>query len=137
MFLTAEPLVKEPTQEEMEKAIGNLKTNKAPGEDIIAELIKNSSWELKKRLYALICKIWRDEKMPDDWKIVLIIPLFKKGDKMKCENYRGITLLNVAYKMLSTGTVERVLRRDFGRVPVWFQTTKRNSGSNICSKADT
>jgi hypothetical protein len=40
VFLTAEPLVKEPTQEEKEKVIGNLKTNKAPGEeDIIAELI--------------------------------------------------------------------------------------------------
>jgi hypothetical protein len=51
----------------MEKVIGNLKTNTAPGEDdIIAELIKNASRELKKRLYALICKIRKDEKMPDD-----------------------------------------------------------------------
>ena len=33
VFLTAEPLVKEPFQEEMEKAICNLKTNKTPGED--------------------------------------------------------------------------------------------------------
>ena len=82
VFLTAEPFVKEQSQEEMEEAICNLKINKAPGEDdIIVELIK------KERLHALICKIWRDEKMPDDWKIGLIIPLFKKGDKMKCENY--------------------------------------------------
>jgi hypothetical protein len=86
VFLTAEPLVEELSQEEMEKAICNLSTNEAPGEDIIAELIKNASWELKKRLHALICKIWRDEKMPDDWKAGLIVPLFKKGDKMKCEN---------------------------------------------------
>jgi len=49
VFLTAEPLVKEPSHEEMEKAICNLKTNKAPGEDdIIAELFKNTSRELKK-----------------------------------------------------------------------------------------
>ena len=66
VFLTAEPLVKEPSQEEMEKAICNLKITKAPGEDITAELVKNISLEVKERLYALICKIWRDEKMPDD-----------------------------------------------------------------------
>jgi hypothetical protein len=67
VFLAVEPLVKEPTQEEMVKAIGNVKTNKAPGEDdIIAELIKNSSRELKKRLYILI---WKDGKMTDDWKV--------------------------------------------------------------------
>jgi hypothetical protein len=38
VFLTAEPLVKEPSQEEMEKAICNLKINKAPGRDIIEDL---------------------------------------------------------------------------------------------------
>jgi sorting nexin-29 len=109
VFLTAEPLIKEPTQEEMKKVSDNLKTNKAPREDdIVAELIKNSSQELKKKFHAFICKIWRDEKMPDDWKIGLIVPLFKKGDKMKCENYQGATLLNVAYKILSSIMLERL-----------------------------
>jgi len=67
VFLTAEPLVKEPSQGEMEKAICNLKINKAPGEDgITTELIKNASLELKERLHTLICKIRREEKLPDD-----------------------------------------------------------------------
>ena len=83
MFQTAEPLVKEPSQEEMEKVIGKLKINKAPGEDdIIVELFKNAGQELKKRLHILICNIWREEKMPDAWRVGLIVPLFKKGHKM-------------------------------------------------------
>jgi hypothetical protein len=44
VFFTAIPSVMESFQEEMEKPIYNLKTNKAPGdEDITAELIKNPS----------------------------------------------------------------------------------------------
>jgi hypothetical protein len=50
--LTAEPLVKEPSQAEMEKAICHLKINKAPAEDDIAELIKNASRELKEASYT-------------------------------------------------------------------------------------
>jgi len=93
----------------MEKVLCNLKINKAPKEDdSTAELIKNTSQELKKRLQALVCKIWRDEKMSDDWKLGLIVHLFKKGDKIKCLNYRGITPLNVAYKILSSIILERL-----------------------------
>jgi len=46
--------------------------------------------------------------MPDDWKKGLIVLLFKKGDKMKRENYRGITLLNVTYKILLIIILERL-----------------------------
>jgi len=85
----------------MEKAICNLETNQTPAEDDIkAERIENASRELKGKLYVLICKIWRDGKMPEDCKLRLILLLFEKDDKIKVENYRGITLLNVAYKIL-------------------------------------
>jgi sorting nexin-29 len=46
--------------------------------------------------------------MPDDWKVGLNVSLLKKGDKMKCENYRGITLQHVAYKILSSIIFERL-----------------------------
>jgi len=66
----------------MEKAIVNLKTNKVSGEDdITTEFIENGSRELKERLHVLICKMWRDEKMPDDWKVGLISNCLRKAIK--------------------------------------------------------
>ena len=39
--------------------------------------------------------------MPEDRKELIIVPIYKKGDKTNCSNYRGISLLPTMYKMLS------------------------------------
>ena len=59
-------------------------------------------------MHQLINKVWEDESMPDDWTISSICPIYKKGDPMSCKNYRGISLLNVAYKILSNVICERL-----------------------------
>ena len=40
----------------------------------------------------LLNKIINGEKVPEEWKIAVITTTHKKGDKRKCENYRGISV---------------------------------------------
>jgi hypothetical protein len=99
---TAEPLVPEPSLVEVEIAIGKFKNYKSPGTDQIpAELIKEGGETLCSETYRLICSIWNKEELPQQWKESITVPIYKKGDKTDCNNYRGISLLSTAYKILS------------------------------------
>ena len=37
--------------------------------------------------------------MSEEWKEVIIVPIYKKGDRTYCTNYRGISLLSTTYKI--------------------------------------
>jgi hypothetical protein len=62
-----------------------------PG-DIPIELIKSGSQKLLEMFTLLLNKIINGEKVPEEWKVAIITPIHKKGDKRKCENYRGISV---------------------------------------------
>ena len=97
------------TNEEVEMAVYKLKKNKAPGTDNIpAELFKYGGNEIVKHLHTIIKEIWVMKKMPTDWNLSIICPIHKKGDPMECSNYRGVSLLNTAYKILSTILFTRI-----------------------------
>jgi sorting nexin-29 len=49
-----------------------------------------------------------EEKFPRQWEERLICPVYKKGDRLMCENYRGISLLNTAYKVFSNILFQRL-----------------------------
>ncbi|XP_049306103.1 LINE-1 retrotransposable element ORF2 protein isoform X2 [Bactrocera dorsalis] len=59
-------------------------------------------------MHQLLSKIWSDESMSNDWNLSVLCPNHKKGDPTICANYRGISLLNIAYKVLSSVLCERL-----------------------------
>jgi len=79
------------------------KNHKPPGTNqISAELLKKGEETLWRRIHHLIKLLWAQHKMLEEWSMRIIRPIYKKGDKLECSNYRTITLLNVTYKMLSS-----------------------------------
>lgn len=91
-----------PSLDEVATAISGLKNNKAPGLDNLpAEMFRTGCEELVCKLHQLIVRVWMEERLPDEWMIGVICPIHKKGCKMTCSNYRGISLLPTAYKVLS------------------------------------
>jgi hypothetical protein len=106
---TAEPLVPEPSDSEFEVAIEKLKRHKSPGiVQIPAELIKVGGRRVRSEIHKLINSIWNKEELPEQWKESIIVPIYEKGDKTDCSNYRGISLLSNTYKILSNILLSRL-----------------------------
>jgi hypothetical protein len=74
----------------VEMATGKLKRQKPPDIDHIpAELIKAGSTAICSEIYKLINYIRDKVEMPVEWKESIIVPVYKKGDKANCRDYRA------------------------------------------------
>ena len=86
-----------------------LKRGKAAGHDnITAEMLQNMGENGLEMLTELFNKIWEEERIPKDWEVGIVIPLFKKGNISNCSNYRGITLLSVVLEVYERIMEKRV-----------------------------
>lgn len=98
----AEQGVNDVSMQEVKKAINSLKNWKAHGTDEKpAKLIKYGGEALHQAISELCQNIWNDEEFPEEWNKAIVVPLHKKGDKLNCNNFRGISLLNTTYKVFS------------------------------------
>ncbi|KAL9966616.1 hypothetical protein ACROYT_G024719 [Oculina patagonica] len=75
---------------------------------IPAELYKADSDMAIKELTRLFNRIWHEEKVPDQWRKGLIVKIPKRGDLKECKNWRGVTLLPVASKVMGRVIMERI-----------------------------
>uniref|UniRef100_A0A1Y1M3Z3 Reverse transcriptase domain-containing protein n=1 Tax=Photinus pyralis TaxID=7054 RepID=A0A1Y1M3Z3_PHOPY len=86
--------------EEVMEAVKRLKRGKAVGHDgVSTEMVKNLGREGMEVVTALYNKVWLEEQIPKDWEIGILMPIYKKGDKRDCTNYRGITMTCILAKV--------------------------------------
>ncbi|GJY99195.1 aminopeptidase M1 [Tanacetum coccineum] len=100
-------------QGEVRAALQKMGRNKAIGPDQIPiEAWKCLEDEGVKWLTRLFNKIFPSAKMPDEWRLSEVIPIYKnKGDAQTCSNYRGIKLLSHTMKLWER-VIERRVRRE-------------------------
>ena len=75
---------------QVETAIEKIKRNKSSGIDQSpAEGIKVRGRTIRSENQKLINSIRSKEQLSEDRKESIIVPIYKKGDKRDCSNYRG------------------------------------------------
>ena len=52
--------------------------------------------------------VWKDKCVSNDWRDAILIPIPKKGDLSHCDNWRGISLLNMIGKVVARIVKERL-----------------------------
>ena len=66
----------------------------------VRKLLKTPLTGMGKSFYYLIDKVWLTACVPEQWQEVHIVNLFKGGDSENTNNYRGVSLISCAYKVL-------------------------------------
>ena len=118
-----------PLNEEILRILSMLKNNKSPGENgISADMYKNGGDQLQEELCRQVQNVWNTETMPERWKEAVIVPIYKKGERALCANYRGIALLDTAYNII-TGCIRDRLKVAVEHMLGEYQAGFRNNRS--------
>jgi exonuclease III len=98
--------------DETRTALTQMKTGKAAGgSGITTEMLKAFGEGGLTWLTDIFNRTWQEGNMPEDWKVGIIIPVYKgKGDPLECSSYRPIKLLEHAMKVLEK-VIENRLRK--------------------------
>ena len=97
------------SQQEVEDTIKRLPNNKAPGEDNIpAEFLKELGPKGMQQVTRLINLIYRSGKLPDDFLVSNFITIPKVSKATKCSDFRTISLIPHASKILLKIMLNRI-----------------------------
>ena len=99
----------------MKEVTDDLQCSESAGPDgIPPEVFKADGQTLIQKFTLFLRMCWENGCLPQDLKDARLVHLYKdKGDKSSCDNYRGISLLSVAGKILSKVILNRLNKHLF------------------------
>ena len=105
--------------EEMVKELSKMKNGKSPGVcNIQMELLKAGGMSLVKWMQRVFNMVMKSGRAPRYCRRAVVIPVYKKGCRLTCSIYRGVSLLSVTGKWFGKVVIlscEIVQRVEFGR----------------------
>jgi hypothetical protein len=66
------------------------------------DLFKYAGNLFDRQFLKLLNTVWCEGTILESWQKAIVIPIHKKGDINKQENYRGISLLNSGYEIYAS-----------------------------------
>ena len=98
------------TEEDVTKALKNLKTDKSPGIDgIHPRPLKELAEVLSKPITIIFQKSISTGQLPKDWLDAVVSPIYKKGERFLAENYRPVSLLCIISKVLESIVTPQII----------------------------
>ena len=88
-------------ESEVQWALESIPMNKASGGDgIPVELFQILKDDAVKVMHSICQQIWKTQQWPQDWKMLLFIPIPKKSNAKECSNYCTIALFSHTNKVM-------------------------------------
>ena len=112
--------------------------NKASGGDRIpVELFQILKDDAVKVLHSIWRQFWKTQQWPQDWKRSVFIPVSKKGNAKECSNYRTISFISHASKVMLKilqARLQQYVNHEIPDVQAGFRKGRgtRDQIANIC-----
>ena len=91
-----------PGEDEVRRALRRLSVGKAGGHNgVLPDLLKCCGASLVTHIVTLFTTVWREQRVPAEWRDALLVPVPKNGDLSLCGNWQGISLLDVMGKLFA------------------------------------
>ena len=119
---------------EVKGALRSITMNKASGGDgIPVELFPILKDDAEKVLQSICQQIWKTQQWPQDWKMLVFIPVPKKGNAKECSNYHTTALISHTSKVMIKilqARLQQYVNHELPHVQAGFRRGKRNQRSN-------